>query len=103
MKPWKRADSEKVTPEEYAYVMRRDGSCVARQIDPDHRCEGRDTVDHVPEKNMNALGKRALCSIHRASDRHVLVRLCWGANVNGWASAHRDEERDWIRRKEPND
>jgi hypothetical protein len=77
-------------PGEYDYVMLRDGRCVAAQIDVDHRCEGKETLDHVPGKNENALGQRA------PSDRRHLLRLCWGANVNGWASANRDRERAWI-------
>lgn len=97
MKPWRRKESDKVTPAEHDYVFARDQRCVAAQIDPTHRCEGRDTLDHVPGKNENAMGKRA------PSDRWHMLRLCWGGNVNGWASAHRDDERAWIAEKEPRD
>ena len=34
------------------------------------------------------------------SDRFHLIRLCNHANGDGWASAHRQEERDWIADKE---
>ena len=90
MRPWFRPAEDRLDPAERAYVMARDGQCVAAQIDPEHRCEGPDGFDHVPERDQNGLGSRA------PSDRFHGVRLCWGANVNGWASAHRDEERAWI-------
>jgi hypothetical protein len=92
-RPWARADEDKVSPETYAYVMKRDGECVARKLDPEHRCEGIDGLDHV--KDQARMGKRA------PSDRWHLVRLCWGANVNGWASAHRAAERTYLSRVEP--
>lgn len=103
MKPWRRAEDDptRVDPAEAQYVLARDGSCIAAQLDPEHRCEGRDTIDHVPEHGRNAFGTRATCSEHGVADRHVLVRLCLGGNTGGWASAHRDQERDWIARKSP--
>lgn len=98
MKPWRRPESEKVDPVERAYVMARDGSCVAAQIDPQHRCDGRETVDHVPDPNRKGMGMRR--DIAAPSDRFHLIRLCNHANGDGWASAHRQEERDWIADKE---
>lgn len=44
---------------------------------------------------MNAMGKRA------PSDRWHLVVACWDANVNGYASAHRDFAREHLARVEP--
>jgi hypothetical protein len=74
--------------------MDRDVRCVAAQVDPDHRCEGGDTFDHVPDENAKGVGMRR--DVSAPSDRLHGVRLCWGANVNGWASANRDKERKWI-------
>lgn len=96
-RPPPRRDEDKVSPDDYAYVMLRDGSCVARQIDPDHHCQGHATLDHVPGKNQNAMGRRS------PSDRKHLVRLCLSANIDGWASAHRDAEREYLARVEPDE
>lgn len=106
MKPWRRDpdDPSRISPEEVQYVLARDGSCIAAQIDPEHRCDGAPrTLDHVPERGRNALGLRATCSEHGVADRHCLVVICGWANSGGWASAHRDQERDWIARKSPLD
>lgn len=92
-RPPVRAESDKVSSDLYAYIMRRDGECVARKIDSDHVCVGGDTLEHVHDHAM--MGKRA------PSDKHHCLRLCWGANVNGWASAHKNEERAYLAEVEP--
>src|SRR5262245_56717306 len=90
-----------VFPEVRDYVLRRDGRCLASRITEGHVCRDRYgnvhaptdqlrlTVDHVKEEAR--LGRRA------PSDPAHLVALCWDANVNGWASAHRIEERAYLR------
>lgn len=82
----------------YAYIMARDGGCVAAQLDSSHRCIGRQTLDHVPDPGVKGVGMKR--EIAAPSDRWHLVRVCWSANVDGWCSAHRDDERDYIARKE---
>lgn len=106
MKPWHRDpdDPTRVDPAEAQYVLARDGSCIAAQLDPGHRCDGAPrTLDHVPERGRNAVGLRATCSEHEVADRHVLVVLCNFANTGGWASAHRDDERAYLARVEVRD
>ncbi len=79
-----------VTREVWNAVMDRDqGICFAYRVDgPAHRCQGPMGVDHVLEDAR--MGKRA------PSDPAHLVAMCWDANVNGWASAHRTEERAYL-------
>jgi hypothetical protein len=91
-----------VTPETRETVLRRDGSCVAWQLDPRHVCRdqwGRDhypdslwlmTLDHVQE-GYGRMGVRA------PSDPAHLVTLCWGAHLlTHWATSHRPALRDYL-------
>jgi hypothetical protein len=84
-------------------VFARDGyRCVALKLDPEHRCGGPFgpiqpgesgylqalTLEHVTKRS--ALGKRA-------DDRlEECLTLCAAANVHGWASSHRHEERVYL-------
>jgi hypothetical protein len=89
-----------VSPELHRAVLRRDACCFAYRLDRTHICRdmwGRShgpgdlaklTVDHVHD--APTMGRRA------PSDPAHLVALCWWANVGGWASAHRDEEREYL-------
>lgn len=95
---YRQRKKDRVSPELWRYIMVRDSLCVAAQIDPQHRCDGRETVDHVPDPNRKGMGMRR--DIAAPSDRFHLIRLCNHANGDGWASAHRQEERDWIADKE---
>ena len=82
-----------MTNDLYAYIMLRDGSCIFAAL-PDHACRGHRTLEHVPGKNENAMGRRA------PSDRLHLVVACLDANINGYASAHRDFARAHIAKVE---
>ena len=93
-RPKPRADEDKVSPEDYEYIMARDGDCIFRGL-PDHVCRGRKTIEHGPRRNENAYGVRA------KSTRDRMVVACWDANVNGYASAHRDFSRDHLAKVEP--
>ena len=79
-KPWRRKDSDKVSPEDYAYVATRDsivGGCVMAHLDPTHQChdkwgnqirpDGVFEIDHVDNGGVGNRGK---------SERGNLVRLC---------------------------
>jgi len=79
--------------------MERDKDCIFAVL-PDHRCQGfgRDTVEHVPDENRKGIGMRR--EIAAPDDKFHLVRACLDANVNGYASAHRDFARAHIARKE---
>lgn len=102
-KPMKRSviKADPVTTEVRAFVLARDRGCVAEKLDRSHECRdqwgnphrpgdlARLTLDHV--KDAPRLGKRA------PSDPAHLVAMCWGANVLGWASAHRPDERAYLR------
>jgi hypothetical protein len=102
MKPWIRADDDKVDPAERAHVLKRDGGCIAPQIEPDPApgpCWGKIELDHV--KDDPRIGDRA------PSDRYHLVSVCNGHSEKGmragyqWNTAHRAEERAWLALKEP--
>lgn len=89
-----------VSPELREYVLDRDKGCLAAKTDDTHVCKdqwgnkhsgwdrSRLTLDHVHDHAK--MGRRA------PSDPQHLVALCWDANVNGWASAHRSEERAYL-------
>jgi hypothetical protein len=94
-----RPDSDKVTPEMHAYIIKRDGGCIAPRVDDDAGpCSGRVTLDHV--KTDRRMGKRA------DSIALCLVSVCEGHSENGmkaghqWNTANRDLERGWARTKE---
>ena len=79
-------------------VYERDHGCIAAQYDPDHRCEGRLTLGHVPELGQNALGKKP------PFDRYHLVVECLGANSGGtrpWSEMNRDTERAHLAKHYP--
>lgn len=88
--------TDKVTPEEREFVLRRDGECVLFKRDPSHRCSfmgtehrpgdiKRLTMEHVKDAPM--MGKRA------PSDRKHMVALCLDANVRVPSRV----EREWMR------
>lgn len=98
-RPAPKADRQEFPDGLWDYIVTRDGDCVARILDPEHRCQGGTTVDHVPDKNRKGLGMKR--EIAAPNDKYHLVRMCWGGNVNGWASAHRDDERRYLAMVEP--
>jgi hypothetical protein len=76
-------------------VFERDGGCVAAKVDPAHKCFGALTLEHVPERGKNALGKKA------PTDAQHCIALCYGANSGGlqpWAELHREAERAYLER-----
>lgn len=99
--------ADPVTSAVRAFVLARDRGCVAAKLDQEHICHdqwgnlhfaddlGRLTLDHV--KDAARMGRRA------PSDPAHLVALCWDANVLGWASANRAEERAYLRAVEAPD
>lgn len=50
------------------------------------------TLDHV--KDQPRMGKRA------SSDRQHLVTLCWHHHLDGWATSHRPELREYLAQRE---
>jgi len=105
VKPWRRKESDKVTPELHAYILDRDKVCFAAKIDLSHQCRTRFgaphrsddrkklTLDHVHDHAT--AGKRA------ASDKDHLIAVCGFANNEGWCSSHRMEEREYLAEVEP--
>lgn len=72
-------------------VFRREhGRCLAAKITPRHKCAGRLTLDHVPCRGRNALGKRAPSTV-----RHLVV-VCMGASNDYWPERSREQERDHL-------
>ena len=71
-------------------VLARDNGCVAVTLGEDpSSCTGRLTLDHV--KDQPRMGKRA------PSDPAHLVALCFSHHLNGWATAHRPQLREYLR------
>lgn len=69
-KPWRRKDSDKVTPELREYVLSRDKGCVASLIEMERECFGRLELDHVMNGGMGKRGPSTadnlvtLCGVH---------------------------------------
>ena len=79
-----------VTSKMYEAVMERDkNECVAPSLGASSNCDGQLTLDHVREFAM--MGKRA------PSDLKHLVVLCWHHHLNGWATAHRELLREYLK------
>ncbi len=81
-----------VTPELRMAVLERDRECVAWRLDPaigDGDCRGRLTLDHV--KDQPRMGVRA------PSDMAHLVTVCEHHHLDGWATSHRPELREYLR------
>ena len=66
-------------------------ACVARFLDPNGSgpCSGRLTFEHV-RKHAAMGGPKA-----NDDERH-LVALCWHHHLDGWATAHKPMERDYL-------
>jgi len=74
-------------------VLTRDRGCVAPRLGAEDGCSGRWTLDHV--KDQPRMGKRA------PSDPEHLVALCWHHHLDGWATSHRPELREYLRQVSP--
>ena len=78
-----------MTPALRDAVLNRDAGCVAPRLGATDPCSGRLTLDHVKEQPM--MGKRA------PSDLAHLASICWHHHLDGWATAHRPELREYLR------
>jgi hypothetical protein len=81
-----------ITPEVREAVLRRDRDCVAPLLGATDPCRGRLTLDHVKDAPM--MGRRA------PSDPAHLVTLCWHHHLDGWATSHRPELRQYLKEVE---
>lgn len=87
--------------ETWAAVLKRDGGCVAKKLDPNEsaRCWGRLTLDHI--KDAPRMARRA------PSDPAHLVTLCQGHTEDGrkagfqWNTANRPSLREYLHRVTP--
>ena len=96
-KPKRRGHKDPVTPDVRLDVLNRDDwACVAPKVcdclaSDATTCAGRLTLDHV--KDQPRMGKRA------PSDRDHLATVCERHHLGtGWATAHRPELREYLRR-----
>ena len=106
-KPWRRKDSDKVSPADYAYVATRDsivGGCVMAYLERTHVCHDKygnqirpDGVFEIDHIDNGGTGKRG------ASERWNLVRLCPAGHVAKTMNAKfwRPLLRAYIERVEP--
>lgn len=93
-KPWRRKPEDRVTSDLANYIYARDnGTCLAPVLARKHGeeadpCNGRLTIEHVHTEPM--MGRRA------PSDKWHTLLLCLHHNVDGWASMHKDWEREYL-------
>jgi hypothetical protein len=81
--------ADPVTPDLRLAVLARDFGCVAVTLGEDPGdCRGRLTLDHV--KDQPRMGKRA------PSDAAHLVSVCEHHHLDGWATSHRPELREYL-------
>lgn len=92
-----RRKSRGLTPEEravYRDVEARDRSCVAGRVDPTvDPCDGPLHREHV--RYRAAMGGR------RITVRNGVVLLCRHHHMDGWATSHKDDLRDYLARVQP--
>jgi hypothetical protein len=88
----RRRRTDPVTPQLRIAILTRDGGCVAPYLGGSFMdCSGRPTLDHVKDEPM--MGRRA------PSDERHLVTLCEYHHLwSSWATSHRPELRDYLRR-----
>jgi len=89
-----------VTPALREYILSRDKRCFATRVEPEHRCRDRWGILHRPDAlellTLDHVKDAARIGLRAPSDARHLVAMCFWANVNGWASAHRNEERAYL-------
>lgn len=107
MRPWRRDDADKVTPAVHAYVLQRDRMCFAAMKDPEHRCRDRfgnpHASDDLTRMTLDHVHKAATMGVRAKSIPRCLVTMCGWANNEGWASAHRNDERIYLQEMEPDE
>lgn len=97
---------DRITPALWDYVYEREGGiCLARKVDPNaDACRGqwgdpvrwrngrmhRADVTYAHVKSHARMGKRA-----EPDARHGVLE-CWHHNGDGWSSAHRNDEREYL-------
>lgn len=84
-----RAQKDPVSPLLRDMVLQRDGVCFLARLNPEHVCNGRLTVDHVPDES--AMGRRA------PSTADHLVAICLAANIEGPSHEVREAQRVYLR------
>jgi hypothetical protein len=76
--------------DEYNAVTARDKECQAPLIDPAcDPCSGRLTREHV--RYAAAMGGK------RITTRNGMLCLCLHHQLDGWATSHKPQERDWLK------
>lgn len=107
MKRWVRREETKVTPELREYVLRRDGRCLASRVDLYHMCRdqwgNRHPATDIFRLTLDHVKREARMGLRAESSARTLVATCWAANVLGWCSSHRLEERTYLAMVEPDD
>jgi hypothetical protein len=103
-KPRFRPEDDKVTPELHDYILDRDKRCFAAKIEPGHECRDRFGHPHASDDRrrltLDHVHDHATAAKRAKSDRFHLVAACGWANNEGWCSAHRNDERQYLREVE---
>lgn len=76
-------------------VFNRDYGCIVPVIDRNENtpCKGMPTLDHVPERGKNALGKKA-----PDDEAHLVVICSYHHTGRLWPETHRELERQYLAR-----
>lgn len=74
-------------------VFNRDYGCIVPVVDPDdnYPCKGMPTLDHVPERGKNAMGKKA-----PDDEAHLVVICAYHHTGRIWPEGHRELERKYL-------
>lgn len=104
-RPPARKEETKVTPQMHAYILNRDKMCFAARVEPEHRCRDRwgnpHAADALNRLTLDHVHEHAMMGVRAKSIRGRMVAACGWANNEGWCSAHRNEEREYLRLVEP--
>lgn len=91
-----------VTPELRAFILDRDGFCVAAKIDSDHQCRDTWGMPHHPadksKLSIEHVKDQLRMGLRAPSDRFHLIALCGGANVSVPSKEQRAAFRAYLAR-----
>lgn len=70
MKPWRRRESDKVSPELHAYILERDGGCIGPRIGMERECFGRLEIDHLMNGGIGKRGPSVASNLSTLCGQH---------------------------------
>lgn len=94
--PWRRAESDKVTPEVYAAVHKRDNGCIGPRIGMERECFGRVEIDHLMNGGVGRRGPSVPSNLSVLCGQHHYTKTVearkWRPIIRAYIeSAERDQ------------